>query len=69
MPAPRAVLHEIDELGLSHALPWTHAQLEERRRWKHFRDTGWVLVAYGSEVINPDGSVEVDVDVADVDDE
>jgi len=57
MPAPRAVLHEIDELGLSHDVPWTEASLREQRTLLPWREGGWVLVAKGKSVIKRDGRI------------
>lgn len=57
MPAPRPVIHEIDELQLSHKDPWTTEKLRDHHRRKQFQDEGWYLVARGSSIIKKHGKI------------
>ena len=64
MPASRALLIELEELGLDPSVAYTLADLVEHRRRRRKRDE-WILVARGSSRITDSGQVVNEVEEVD----
>ena len=72
MPAQRAIIIEIDELGLDHSHAWTAQDFQERRHGQFNRlerHHEWRVLARGSskltktgEVVNTSHHVETEID-------